>query len=116
MASGHGVAKANMAHHPNRQVHPERFRQGIGIASPTPDGGADPRTAGMVIQNQWEDMRDAGMSAQDATARLHGDLSIPMPQRMSDPVVAFIQDTQPRYTNSYGPVADILNARQPTLA
>ena len=82
------------------------------VAQPTPDGGASSNTAGPVIQQQWANMVNAGMSAQDATARLHGNLSIQMPQRMTDPVAAFVQDTQPTYTDSYGPVADILNDRQ----
>lgn len=102
----------NTAYHPARQVS----RASVGIAHPTPDGGISSRDAGMTIQNNWEAMRDAGMSGEDATARMHGDLSIPMPSIMTDPVAQWVHDNEPTYTDSYGPVADILNRLQMDVA
>jgi len=105
-----------MARGINTAMSPARRPSSIGIVHPSTDGGISSRDAGPVIQGNWERMRDAGMSAQDATARMHGNLSIQMPQRMTDPVVAFTQDNQPRYTNSYGPVGQIMNRHQSTVA
>lgn len=105
----------NTALSPARQV--SRLTPTVGTVShPSPDGGISGDAAGPIIQSNWENMRDAGMSGEDATARLHGNLSIQMPAIMTDPVAQFIHSHQPRYTNSYGPVADILNARQVTVA
>lgn len=61
----------NRALSPNRQVSATRFQGSAGVATPTPDGGASSRTAGPIIQQNWERMRDQGMSAQAATAALH---------------------------------------------
>lgn len=132
----------NSALHPNRQVGAARFIQG-NVASPTPDGGISSRDAGPTIQANWETLRDQGMSAQEATDRLH---TLPPPPAIpggppspwwlngqvpmnSDPNQAVMSgpttvnngspetyDIEPRYTNSYGPVADILNDHQSTLA
>lgn len=101
----------NTAFSPARQVSRPEV-----VATPSPDGGISGNSAGPVIQSNWSAMRDAGMSGADATARMHGDLSIPMPSIMTDPVAQFVHDNQPIYTDSYGPVADILNRQQMTVA
>lgn len=106
------MSRQNTASHPARQVSRDALRASAGVAHPSPDGGADPRTAGPIIQSNWEAMRDYGMSGEDATARMHGDLSIPLPAVMTDPGSMFFHDNQPIYTDSYGPVADILNRQQ----
>jgi hypothetical protein len=133
----------------NTAFHPARV-----VNTPTPDGGADPDTAGPIIQANWERLRDSGMSATEATTRLHTLTptvstsshrapaegtspswlnsqqmpTAPNNASMHGPTIprtvaapnrdgtAATYEIGPRYTNSYGPVADILNRRQPTLA
>lgn len=60
-----------MARGENTAFHPGRRVDAASVSTPTPDGGTDSRTAGPIIQSNWEALRDSGMSAEDATARLH---------------------------------------------
>ena len=92
MASGHGVVKANQAYHPNRQVGRERFAGTV--SQPTPDGGISTRDAGMTIQNNWEALRDSGMSAEDATYQLH---NLVPPPDVSTPGRAPAEGTNPAW-------------------
>jgi hypothetical protein len=46
-------------------------REGDMIAHPDADGGAYDRDSGMLIQENWENLVDGGMSPEDATERLH---------------------------------------------
>jgi hypothetical protein len=102
----------NTAFHPNRQVGAARFIQSASVSTPTPDGGISSRDAGMTIQNQWEHLRDLGMSSEDATARLHGDMSIPIPEnepRNYGPL--------PEHYGMYPPlVTQIINGTRETYA
>lgn len=101
---------ANTAFHPNRQVGAARFIQ-ASVVTPTPDGGISSRDAGPIIQENWEHMRDLGMSGEDATARLHGDMSIPIPE--NEPRLYDL----PEHYGMYPPlVTQIINGTRETYA
>ena len=86
-----------------KMVSATQARSGL-VVQPTPDGGVSGDTAGPVIQKQWGDMVNAGMSPFDATARLHGNLSIQMP-----PSLNYRQGGAPTATGTEAAPKDVPN-------